>query len=163
MATNKKELDIRYLAGFVDGEGCIGITRTKNGLAGNNYRYFPYLAINNTNYEILQRIKTMYPKGRKIAEVRNHTGKPIFSLRIDGNELVNILQDLIPHLIEKKKQAELVLDFKKSLRKKEETKKRITPEENELRYKYYISAKMLKKNPTEANLPILEAGRMIGK
>ena len=112
MATNKKELDIRYLAGFVDGEGCIDITRTKNGLAGNNYRYLPYLAINNTNYEILQRIKMMYPIGRKIARLKNQTGKP---------------------------------------------------EENELRYKYYISVKMLKKNPTEVNLPILEATRNLNK
>ena len=161
MAGNKEPLDIKYLAGFVDGEGCIGITRTKNGLVGNNYRYFPYLATNHTNYEILYRIKKMYPVGRKIIGVKKLTGKPIFSLRIDGNELVNILEDLIPHLIEKKKQAELVLEFKNSLRKKDETKKRITPEEYELRHKYFISVKMLKKNPMESNLPILEATRQL--
>lgn len=159
MAENREPLDIKYLAGFIDGEGCIGITRTKNGLVGGNYRYFPYLGINHTNYEILCRIKMMYPIGRKIAKVKRDTGKPIYSLRIDGNELVNVLEDLIPHLIEKKKQAELVLEFKNSLRKKHETKKQITQKENEMRYKYFISVKMLKKNPNETNLPILEATR----
>jgi len=160
MKTIKETLDLRYLAGFIDGEGCIGIAKTKNGMAKGRPRYFPFIAIVNSNLGILKIIKHMYPKGRKIIEIKKTLGhKKIYNLRIDGNELINILEDIMPYLIDKKRQAELVLEFKKNMRKSHETKQILSKETMEIRENYYKTLRILKKNPTEANLPILEAGR----
>lgn len=158
---NSEPLDIRYIAGFIDGEGCISITKTKKRMAGGAPRYFPYLAITHTNLEILERLRSIYPIGRKISSRPLVTGRrQCYSIRWDGNELRRLLADLVPHLQEKRRQAELVLEFMKTLRCKHEHRKAIPEFILVLREDYYQILKYLKKDPTEANLPIMEATRL---
>lgn len=160
--THKTELDIRYIAGFIDGEGCISITKTKKRMAGGADRYFPYLAISNTNLSILQELQALYPVGRKISvrpKISNR--RQCYGIRWDGNELRRFLQDLIPHLREKKLQAILVLEFMETLRCKHEHRKKIPEEIIQIREGFYQRLKRLKKDPIEANLPLLEASRKI--
>lgn len=157
----REALNMHYLAGYIDGEGCIGVAKVKARMAGSDHRYCPYLIITNTNFEILERIKFMYPLGRKILKNKKIEGRrQVYNLRIDGNELRRILSNLIPFLIEKKNQAILLLDFMETLRCKHEHRKKIPYEILQKRKWYYETLKMMKKNPTEAGLPILEAGRV---
>lgn len=159
--TDKEKLNIYYIAGFIDGEGCISITKTKKRMAGGSPRYFPYLAISNTNLYILEMLKEKYPIGRKIREVlRKEGNRQCYSVRWDGNELRRFLEDIEPYLIEKKKQAQLVLKFMETLRCKHEHRKKIPKEVEEKREWYYQYLKILKKNPMEANLPIMESLRL---
>jgi hypothetical protein len=100
-------MDIRYLAGFVDGEGSIGIAKV--GPAGGK-GYAIRLQIVNTNLSVLREIRREYGghiTRRKPENVTRH--RVTWRLGIGGNMLLRLLQRLRPHLIIKKKQCELVL------------------------------------------------------
>lgn len=78
-------------------------------MAGSLPRYFPYLAITNTNLPLLERIRAMYPVGRQITRTTSSIGKrPCYQLRFDGLELRRILSDVLPFLIDKQEQAKLL-------------------------------------------------------
>jgi len=104
---NKQEFII-YLAGFIDGEGSIGISRRDK-----TYRTFCH--ITNTNKKVLEMIKEMlgfgYLKTRK--ESKEHFGeKQVYELNFDKNIMTRKLLKLVyPYLIIKKIQAEIVLNY----------------------------------------------------
>ena len=59
-------LSVEYLAGFIDGEGYIGITfqrKKETHYQSASARYHPYLIITNNNYEILNDIKNFIGSG----------------------------------------------------------------------------------------------------
>lgn len=123
---------IAWLAGFIDGEGYIGVTRQRkkeNHRQAASLLYHPYLIIANSNYKILSFIKKLIGDGR-LYEVRRNksmlkhknekSGFQYKLTRMDKlEEWLNILQ---PYLRLKQQQCDLLLNFIK-LRK---NAKRIT-------------------------------------
>lgn len=103
----KPELSIGYIAGFFDGEGCIGIYSYRHG----KYRSTGMqVKIANTNPVVLLaiqerfggKIKTRTPKGGNL---------PLYILSWDSAKALAVLKMLEPHLLVKKDQATLAIEF----------------------------------------------------
>jgi len=99
-----------YIAGFIDGEGNIGLLHRRN-----TKRIEPYLKLINSNREVLEEIRKFVGFGT--VRLNNKGGfKPnwrdtyvlIFSRR---DHIKTILMNCINDLIVKRKQAELMLKF----------------------------------------------------
>jgi hypothetical protein len=104
-------LQSNYVAGIVDGEGTIGLNEHRN-----NY-YNINITIPNTNLDLLKYIRNVtklgnISKGLKQKEIH----KICYFYRIRKYEAKKFLIIILPYLIIKKRQAELILQYL-SLRK----------------------------------------------
>jgi len=100
-------IDIRYLAGFIDGEGCIEIHRNKRGKDYFNLR----LDITQVYKPVLASIQKDY--GGYL--IRSHGPRPNKSSRWyvewSGEKAKDLIKLVLPYLIVKKKQAKLAMKF----------------------------------------------------
>ncbi|MCD6399267.1 LAGLIDADG family homing endonuclease, partial [candidate division WOR-3 bacterium] len=109
-----------YLAGLLDGEGWLGITKVKSRYKrGSGYTYKARIVIANCNLSLLEEIKKEF--GGYIAKTKK--GKPNWSqgYRLHMRDIGKWLPKVIPYLIGKKKKAILLLEACKLL---EERKKK---------------------------------------
>lgn len=112
----KQILSWEYLAGFIDGEGYIGITferKKETHHQSASARYHPYLIIANNNYEILEDIKNFTNSGRiyKLSR-RDVKQKQGFQYKLTEMEsLKNFLFLIKPYLRIKQEQCDLLLKF----------------------------------------------------
>jgi len=109
-----KKIDKSYIAGLIDGEGYIGICKSRayKGKGRLNTGYWVHLAIINTNLKVLQWIKSTIKTGVIYTKLR--TGQPdkkIYQLVWTRNGAKRILSQVLPYLKIKKKQAELCILF----------------------------------------------------
>ncbi len=88
-----------YIAGFVDGEGCFNIAQTRG-------RFFPRLLIANTDRSILEVIKNQYGGDISQRPMGPSNWKDWCCIRLAGKSFKKIIQDIYPHLILKRAQAE---------------------------------------------------------
>jgi len=117
---DKKEFAI-WLAGFVDGEGSIGIARRNIGGKYQGYRVF--FCITNTNKEILEKIREF---AGNIGYIRQHIKKKnsllesnksrfgkkeTYDFALGKEQAKKFLKLIYPYLQVKKRQAELVINF----------------------------------------------------
>ena len=108
--TGPPPIDLAYVAGYMDGEGCF--RANKGNLA---------ISITNTYPHILNDIQQLFG-GRVHMKKRQGNGRTTFSFDIYGESAREMARLLLPHLKEKKAQAELVLelsDYPKHSSKKE--------------------------------------------
>ncbi len=99
-------VDKRYLAGFIDGEGCFNIAKDRK-------TFFPRLLIGNTNLEVLQIIKASYGGDIQLIQSKMKNSKQSGMYRAAGKALKAILADVYEYLIIKKPHAILVLEMLK--------------------------------------------------
>lgn len=100
-----------YIAGIIDGEGSIMIMQSKSRSSGNYY--FPVVKIANTNKEVIDWIIKVVGKG-KIGYLSrmNKRCKDVYHYTIASNEAVELLKDVFPYLIIKKKQANVAITLR---------------------------------------------------
>ena len=96
------EVQKAYLAGYVDGEGCIRWHNT------------PTLALESCHPEPMRFMQKIYG-----SEVRNHkrqgagqTKRTVYRLRYGSDLCIKILEQLSPYLIEKKQQALAIIQMR---------------------------------------------------
>lgn len=99
-----------YLAGFVDGEGTIGLYR--RGVSRN---YDGVLSIVNTNRDVLQYIRGMVPYGASRVNVGQRDKKrphwnTIYWLGFHGHIAAQVLREIQPYLIIKREHCQLFLE-----------------------------------------------------
>ena len=99
--------DIAYIAGFMDGEGCIRIKKASQG--GNSY--YVWVAITNSNKEILDFIQGIF--GGQVRKAEKTVNKTIYHYLVTSSEATDMLKTLMGFLIEKYEQAELAIYFHK--------------------------------------------------
>lgn len=109
------DVDIIYLAGFIDGEGCVTIDRYKRR-GKQNFYYKAQLDICNTNRDILEWIKERF--GGCIVAPRHAKGKRATCYRVTFNDwkCVDVLRLVLPYLKVKNKEALIVIYFQKNLK-----------------------------------------------
>ncbi len=102
-----------YFAGFVDGEGTIGIIRASRRAQRGGYRLQPYFSICNTNVAVLEAIQVMCGNGRLVQQTNPllPTHKTLYALRFSPNQIRHLLPQLRPYLIVKLKQCEYLMEF----------------------------------------------------
>lgn len=106
------ELQLAYLAGFVDGEGHITALKTKSKRVDWNDSYSPDFGLTNTNREILEHVRKLTGFGNIKSKSKGKPNwKPAWELDFDAIETQILLERLLPYLIVKKRQAELLLEL----------------------------------------------------
>lgn len=102
------ETETAYIAGIVDGEGCIGIyNRWNRG-------YFIQLTITNTDKQFLKWVSKMM-NGNMVKPItdRRPKNKPSFQMTLDRLRAFEVLIRIQPFLRIKTKQANLAIEFKR--------------------------------------------------
>lgn len=107
---NLSEAELAWAAGFVDGEGYIGVIRakTKRGLY---YSYITHVEVAQAKAAPIIRFKEMF--GGNVKFVANRK-QGYWYWRTFSRETVPILKQLLPYLFVKKEQALLVIEFAKT-------------------------------------------------
>jgi len=107
----KRTLQLSYLAGFIDGEGSIFITKINNKKSGNVW-YRTTVACANSDRRPIDMLREwtnakafFYRPGKKA------TYKPSWQWLATGNTALKFLKDIEPYLIVKKKQAQVAIEF----------------------------------------------------
>ncbi|MEM3646598.1 MAG: LAGLIDADG family homing endonuclease [Thermofilum sp.] len=95
----RKHEDIVYIAGLLDGEGCIGIWRS-----GKYYQ--PCVVISNQNIRVLKQVKKILSFG---SVVRKRTAYEYHVYRREN--IKRLLTAVLPYLNVKRVEARLMLDF----------------------------------------------------
>ena len=112
---NFSELSPQYLAGLIDGEGCLMITRLKKvpEYKSGRFRYAPVLTITNTHLPLLQSIQMAW--GGRIRE--GIKGSGVYTIYFNSSQMRKLVPFFYPYLVIKKDQAELLMDYLDSLKK----------------------------------------------
>lgn len=104
------ETDKAYIAGLVDGEGCIKILHRKA-----NRQYLLAVTISNTNYLCLDFVKKLF-KGQIQKRVpKNLKWKIGYIYQATGKDAAILLDDIAPYLIIKRAQYEVARRFLKTI------------------------------------------------
>lgn len=107
----------QYIAGFIDGEGYLGIIKKSSKICSIGYYYTPCLKISQItrNDNVLKAIKEFIGHGnlelRKTMRVNTSDSS---SLEFRGMKRVTpIIEKLYPYLIVKKRQSKILMEFAK--------------------------------------------------
>jgi len=109
-----KDTDRAYIAGLVDGEGCIAITRRKlKKLKNDKWYYEPQVIISNTKKDMVNFCVSHYGGwiASAIGRIGNRDYKRIYHWKITGEDMRQLLREVLPYLILKRRQARIVLHF----------------------------------------------------
>lgn len=104
-----KNLDIRYLAGILDGEGNLGIKRGK-GARFPLYQIIVRVGMCDT--KVVKRLHEGFGGGYAVYPTKKANHRPAHYWYTTNHVLIkSLLVRLLPHLIVKKKQAKILLKF----------------------------------------------------
>lgn len=99
-------LTLEWIAGFVDGEGCISIPAARG---------YPRLIVTNTNLTILRSMRAFFGGAGNITQKRRGPGergvKPCWQWICWNRHARTVLVQLRPHLILKAAEADLAFEF----------------------------------------------------
>ena len=107
------EVDKSYIAGIIDGEGCIylGFNKTINSTRGSFTAGITVeMACKSVPEWIFKRVG-----GTLSSRQRPHSDKIMWQWKISGGSSREFLKDIKHYLVEKQKEAELYLDFGKNI------------------------------------------------
>lgn len=107
---NKKVL--AYIAGLLDGEGCVLLRKGKPRGEGYNPDYIPYVDISNTYAPVLFWIKEQIGHGCiATAQDKRRNSKLMFKLYFSYKQAYLLLKAVLPFLQIKREQAKLLILF----------------------------------------------------
>jgi len=113
-----KKPSLEYIAGFVDGEGTITISKEKTHSSRRGFTYGVYFCVSNTNRELLQLMCNTVSVGYVARSNRNRNfprRKEIFHWSAHRRKAAALIQKLLPHLYLKGAQAELALKYQEAI------------------------------------------------
>lgn len=109
-----------FLAGMLEGEGYLGITKSRKKSLSRGWQFTVRITIANTNKELLEKCRSMLNGLGVVGVSRKNT----YKTRVSRNwavcytlavyryrDIEKLLQQLLPHLVSKRKKAELLLEF----------------------------------------------------
>jgi hypothetical protein len=134
--------DLAYMAGFLDGEGCLYLGHRK---AGRRRQCFPCtITISQTEDKTLRWMQGFF--GGKVYPVKSsgNGDKQVWTWSIYGTEGDTFLRLVLPYLRLKKPQAEIYLKMRRYINANS-MGKRLLPAELQERIKLVVSMKQLKK------------------
>lgn len=108
------EVQNSYWAGFIDGEGAIGLTKKNNPNHTLGFAYVPYISVTNSNKHILELLKEEFHGNiheHKTKASGYPNSKQLYIWYIDSGSMVRFLLSISPYLKLKKQQAEIILNY----------------------------------------------------
>lgn len=104
-------LDPLYTAGLFDGEGWISFNRSANTRMRSGFQYYGTAGLRMREHDLVAALRDIY--GGMLVErkpkAENHSVQ--YEWRVTGKALRAFLEELVPLLIAKKPQGELLLDY----------------------------------------------------
>jgi len=128
-------MEIAYLAGLFDGEGCISIQQSKN--VKGIFNYCLKLIVHMNCKEIIDILQETFGGSVYIRKDKS------YAWECTGTEADETLKLIVPYLIEKKKQAELGIDYSEIFGYGHRIKR--TKTDRELQALYHLKMQMLKR------------------
>lgn len=126
-----------YIAGLIDGEGSIGLVKHKEKKCPRGWYYDPYVSISNTSEKLMKYIKEVTGIGfyrKKQFKNFNKKWKVPLEWRVCARkEIINLLEQVLPYLIIKKKHAILLLEYLK-IREQQERERIAFMKEQQIKY-----------------------------
>ena len=99
--------ELAYLAGIIDGEGCFCLHRRRGTLIGSTQ-----LQIGNTDLRLLQWVSQHFGGSVKLEKRQNLHHKPVWRWTSTAEALETLTRAVLPFLIVKREQAELLLAYR---------------------------------------------------
>lgn len=109
--TPKSETKLAYIAGLVDGEGCICIASSFDKKSSINVSHQLVVRINNTDERLISWLKSEIGGSVHCRGTRKQGWKVLYDWYVCSTNAATFLQAVLPYLIIKKTQAELALEF----------------------------------------------------
>jgi len=94
-------MNLAYIAGFFDGEGCVNFTKCRTSI-------YPRVLVVNTNREILEELRDRFGGDISPLSRREDGWKQGWSWRLSWSKAVDFLDKIEPWLVLKSKQAQTV-------------------------------------------------------
>ncbi len=118
MQDNQRQAVLYYLAGIIDGEGCIRMGKQKYQAHPNwNPQFYGCISVGMVNKQVIELLRDTFTPNRpnKIYTERVQGRKPVYRwIARKDQEVMAILKELHPLLLIKKEQAEIVMAFLES-------------------------------------------------
>ena len=110
---NKLHLkDAAYIAGILDGEGCITLSKKKDPTMKLGYGLRPHIMVTNTNKSLIKYLRDTTDLGIIYeGKLTNPKHKPNFRWQLWSLQAQSLLKEVLPYLLIKRKQAELLLEY----------------------------------------------------
>jgi hypothetical protein len=110
------KLNAAYLAGIIDGEGYIGILKSKKGnkkywSSSRDYIYVPVIKVVMTDKPLIQFLKDSYGGCLETRPAHDNT-KESYGWTVRKSSVVSILSAIYPFLRVKRRQAEIIFKYK---------------------------------------------------
>ena len=144
--------DKAYIAGLIDGEGCICLSKTYRKTKTYPFfaiRYSLDITVANTKKEMINFVQKKYP-----AHIHLQTGQGwrnrAYIWKISGLKLKYFTKDILPYLVIKKRQAKLTLRYLNERIKHNKPKSGyLLPKEIKKRERFYQLLKKLNQKGTK--------------
>lgn len=108
------KLDLRYLAGIFDGEGCIGVYRASKGVGRANCYYLRTQFTQNRTAESESLLHQAVDKfGGNLSTQRTRTSNQKYNWQLNSEKAVKLLVSLLPHLRLKLAQAKIAIAWQR--------------------------------------------------
>ncbi len=126
------EHELAWLAGFIDGEGSLGIERRRHVLKGGRivHRFMPKMSVTNTHLPTIKKVARMtngsrsgWPIGRRQAVMVTKPAKralkkykQCYCVQWSAERARIVMREVLPYLVTKRAQAKTVLSMPKGRR-----------------------------------------------
>lgn len=101
---------LEYLAGFIDGEGSIQISRNKVHFSGKRI-YSLRLSVHQIDRRPLDELNVRWPGSLRLHSNRPTNARPIWEYVVTGSTAADVITSIRPFLVSKGEQADLALAF----------------------------------------------------
>ena len=135
-------MNLDYLCGFIDGEGCISLTTT------------PLLQVAQANEQVLIQAQELTGIGA-VYKLKDRAGRsPIWEWQANGTAVIELLEKIVDKLIVKRSQAEALINAKHLFPKQQQGRK-LSEEIKQGRQELKQLLKTLKKTRSYAGLSVI--------
>ena len=105
------DVEAAYIAGILDGEGCIAIHKKAVRKQHHNPTFLVHMDITNTSRDLLGWVRLTTGLGKILDKPRTKGWKACYKLFFIADEIKPLLERVLPYMLVRRKQAELVLEF----------------------------------------------------
>lgn len=98
--------ELAYIAGFIDGEGCIALDKSRGGVG-----FTLSVHVDITYIPTLELLRDMFGGSIYVVKKRSESRKQQYSWQIRGRDAHNFILAILPYLREKKPQAIIANDY----------------------------------------------------
>lgn len=104
------KLNYIYASGYIDGDGCFYIGRYLS-TERSSYRCNASIVISSVNREPLDSFRKVFGGSVRLMKGEHENKKAIYQYRTSGENSVILAKNMLPYLVEKREEAELLIKF----------------------------------------------------